>query len=176
MEQERTMSKGVGLLHKYNVERVDGKPIADGCFVLEYKDKHARVALRAYADSVSKEGYRELAEDLLKKVGPLQESPPNLKKARIYLSGKMTGLPDDGKPLFNAEAARLRALGFDVWSPAEQPDQKSWEAYMKHDLAALVECDFVATLDNWHNSRGARLEVFIAGELGIAVARAKELR
>lgn len=170
------MTKGVGLLHKYNVERVDGKPIADGCFVLEYKDKHARVAIRAYAEAAARDGYELLAQDLLRKVGPLQVSPANLNNARVYLSGKMTGLPDDGKPLFNKEAARLRALGFDVWSPAEQPDQASWEAYMKRDMAALVECDIVATLDNWHDSRGARLEVFLARELGIAVVMAKELR
>ncbi|MBY0548678.1 MAG: DUF4406 domain-containing protein [Candidatus Obscuribacterales bacterium] len=172
------MSKGVGLVHKYNVERVDGKPIADGCFVLEYKDKHAQVAIRAYAESAANDGYELLAQDLLKKVGPLHESTPtlNLNDASVYLSGKMTGLPDDGKALFNQEAARLRSLGFRVFNPAEQPDQASWEAYMKRDMAALVECDLVATLDNWHDSRGARLEVFLARELGIAVVSAKELR
>ncbi|MCI4427735.1 MAG: recombinase RecT [Burkholderiales bacterium] len=33
---------------------------------------------------------------------------------RIYISGPMTGLPELNFPAFNAEAARLRALGFEA--------------------------------------------------------------
>ena len=33
---------------------------------------------------------------------------------RIYIAGPMTGLPDFNYPAFNAAAARMRALGFEV--------------------------------------------------------------
>lgn len=38
---------------------------------------------------------------------------------RIYISGPMTGLPEKNFPAFNAEANRLRALGFDVVNPVD---------------------------------------------------------
>ena len=40
---------------------------------------------------------------------------------RIYLSGPMSGLPELNFPAFHAEAARLRALGFEVVNPADFP-------------------------------------------------------
>jgi hypothetical protein len=46
---------------------------------------------------------------------------------KIYLSGPMTGLPDLNFPAFHAEAARLRALGYDVINPAELPEGISRE-------------------------------------------------
>ena len=86
---------------------------------------------------------------------------------RVYISGKMTGLPDLGFPLFNAEAARLRALGFDVVNPAElNPDPAStWADCMRVDIAALVTCDGLALLPGHESSRGARLEFMIAEAL-----------
>lgn len=38
---------------------------------------------------------------------------------RVYLSGPMTGLPELNFPAFRVEAARLRALGFEVVNPAD---------------------------------------------------------
>lgn len=90
-------------------------------------------------------------------------------RSKIYVSGKMRGLPDHGFALFNDASARLRAEGFEVFNPAENPEQPSWEEYMKYDLANLVKCDFVYVLDNWRDSRGARIEVRLARELKIPV-------
>ncbi|MCY1527250.1 hypothetical protein D9M68_623110 [compost metagenome] len=42
---------------------------------------------------------------------------------RIYLAGPMTGLPEFNYPAFHAEAARLRALGYQVENPAENQAQ-----------------------------------------------------
>jgi hypothetical protein len=88
---------------------------------------------------------------------------------RVYVAGKMSGLPDLGFPAFHAAAAKLRAEGHEVINPAEiQPDQTAeWGACLRDCLAALVRCDAIALLPNWDDSRGARLERHVARELGL---------
>ena len=46
---------------------------------------------------------------------------------------------------------------------------------MRRDIAALMECDTVATLPGWQDSRGASLEVHIGKELGMKVVNAHDL-
>ena len=95
---------------------------------------------------------------------------------RIYLSGPMTGLPGLNFPAFAAMAASLRAGGHVVTNPAElNPDGGSWTDCMRRDIAALMECDTVATLPGWENSQGASLEVLIAERLGMTVVNAHDL-
>lgn len=93
---------------------------------------------------------------------------------RIYLAGPMTGLPDSNYPAFNAEAARLRALGWHVENPAEnaKPEPETWENYLRLGIAQLVTCDAIAVLPGWSRSRGAGIEVDLALLLGINFMRA----
>lgn len=58
------MSKEEGLKNKYEVSRVDGKPIEHGCIVLEWDDPSARKAIKTFALSVQEQGYKKLAADL----------------------------------------------------------------------------------------------------------------
>lgn len=90
---------------------------------------------------------------------------------RLYLCGAMTGLPEKNYPAFHAEAARLRALGYTVVSPAEidLPDGLPWAAYMAVDIPLLLSCDGVALLPGWQASRGATLEHHIAKELNKSI-------
>lgn len=93
---------------------------------------------------------------------------------RVYLSGKMSGLPDLGFPLFHRAAASLRASGYTVINPAELDAQDAgkemtWADYLRRDIAQLVTCDAIALLPNWTDSRGAKLEKHIAQELGMRV-------
>lgn len=88
---------------------------------------------------------------------------------RIYIAGPMTGLPDFNYPAFNAEAGRLRALGYHVENPAENPAQDSWEAYMRQALRQMLTCDCVAMLPGWTESKGACLERYTAQKVGIEV-------
>jgi hypothetical protein len=92
-------------------------------------------------------------------------------KKTIYIAGPMSGLPDLNFPAFHAEAARLRAQGWEVVNPAEiNPDKHlSWRECMMTDIAALVFCDAVQLLPGWQNSRGATLEHHIAERLGLAI-------
>lgn len=89
----------------------------------------------------------------------------------IYIAGKMTGLPDFNYPAFHAEAARLRAMGFEVLNPAENPEPPcgTWAGYMRLAIAQLVQCDAVRLLPGWEDSSGARLEENIAMRLGMTI-------
>lgn len=100
---------------------------------------------------------------------------------KLYLAGKMSGLPDWGFAAFAKAAAELRAQGHDVVSPAEldafddEPiGSRPWADYLKRDIPQLLKCDAIALLPNWENSRGARLECHIATELGLDVLYLKE--
>lgn len=95
---------------------------------------------------------------------------------RIYLSGPMSGLPGLNFPTFHSMTASLRASGHTVTNPAEiNPDGGTWTDCMRRDIAALMDCDTVATLPGWENSKGAKLEVMIAEKLGMTVVDAHDL-
>lgn len=89
----------------------------------------------------------------------------------------MSHFPDMNKPAFCDSCERLRALGYDVKSPHEVQiqvdpnwtDYQIWEAYMKADLALLLECKSVVVLPHWQSSRGAQLEVHLAHALKMPV-------
>lgn len=96
---------------------------------------------------------------------------------RVYLSGPMSNLPDLNFPAFHAAAAALRGKGFEVINPAEiSLDQgASWEACMRADIKALCDCDALALLPGWMDSRGAHLEVHIAHRIGLRLYALGEL-
>ncbi len=96
------------------------------------------------------------------------------KQRKIYISGPMTGMPDYNFPAFH-EAARYFAKncsGWEVMNPAENFGGRtdlSRETYLRADIKMLAECDAIAMLTGWENSRGAKLEYLIACELGLLV-------
>jgi len=90
---------------------------------------------------------------------------------KIYIAGKVTGLVDY-KARFEAESRRLRTLGYRPVNPTEIIDEgEPWESAMKTALRAMLECDGVSLLPDWMNSRGARMEYWLATELGMDVRR-----
>ncbi|WP_458368748.1 DUF4406 domain-containing protein [Pseudomonas mandelii] len=96
---------------------------------------------------------------------------------RLYLAGPMTGFEDFNFPAFNKMAAELRAQGYVVENPAEHGvvDGADWADYMAYDLTRLGLCGMIALLPDWENSKGARLEVHIAEQLGMAIVNAHDL-
>lgn len=88
----------------------------------------------------------------------------------VYISGPITGMPELNRPAFASAAAGLRAAGFTAVDPFEVCQAPaSWEDAMRADVKALMDCTAVATLPGWTGSRGARLEVHVARELGMQV-------
>lgn len=99
---------------------------------------------------------------------------------KLYLAGPMSGIAQLNFPRFHAEAARLRAIGYEVVNPAELNNEDPnavfattaeytahWHKCMRVDIAELLKCDSVALLDGWTSSKGARLEQHVAYELGM---------
>lgn len=100
-----------------------------------------------------------------------------MKQVRVFVMGPMTGLPEYNYPAFHAEAARLRAKGFHVENPAENPEPpcKSWAGYVRMSVRQLMTCDLVSALPGWEKSDGAAVEHFNAQKVGIQVFPAGQL-
>ena len=90
--------------------------------------------------------------------------------AKVYISGSISKDPDY-REHFRAAEEKLRGLGMKVFNPAkfEADPDKSWEDYMKRDIAELTRCRAIYLLKGWKKSRGAKLEYKIAKELGYMV-------
>lgn len=87
---------------------------------------------------------------------------------RIYISGRMTGLPEYNFPAFNAAAEKLRAAGWEVENPAESfggATDKPYKEYVAFDIAALKRCDAIWMLPGW-DEKEARGSVW---EHGLAI-------
>ena len=95
----------------------------------------------------------------------------------IYLSGPMTGIPDLNFPAFREAAQRLRDAGYTVISPAEvNPDHSMpWEQCLRADIKALCDCNVIALMPGWENSKGAHLELHVAHRLGLRVMVLEDL-
>lgn len=88
----------------------------------------------------------------------------------LYLSGPMTNIADHNFPAFNAAARLLESAGFDVLNPAAYGEgEMSWADYLRRDLRDVLKARGVAVLPGWESSKGARLEVHVASELGLPV-------
>lgn len=90
-------------------------------------------------------------------------------RTRLYICGPMTGIAEYNQPAFDKAATSLRRVGYKVQNPADLGlrDETPWEQAMKEALRVMLKCDGIALLPHWGNSRGARLEVTIAEQLGI---------
>ena len=91
---------------------------------------------------------------------------------KIYLSGPMTGLPENNHPLFNATAKTLRDRGFEVYNPAENDAgsrDKDRKFYLRLDLESLAKAEAIVLLPGWQGSAGTRLELTVAKALELEV-------
>ena len=100
-----------------------------------------------------------------------------MSKPSIYLSGPMTGLPGYNYTAFNAEAARLRALGYTVENPAENkhPADQTYAGYMRAAVQQMLTCDAIALLPGWMESRGAVIERQLAMDVDMLICVASSI-
>lgn len=95
----------------------------------------------------------------------LEERNPALK---LYLSGPMTGLPDLNYPAFLTASEHLRALGHEIYNPAEWEERYN-KGVFNHTIAFADYCTFISreadgvvVLPGWEKSPGASAEVALA--------------
>lgn len=103
---------------------------------------------------------------------------------KIYLAGPMAGMPDHNFPAFDAKAAELRALGHEVYNPAEiEPDVyeqiKDEEKRAAHHNSGYRNClskelrwicdeaEGMYLLSGWEHSKGANAEFNVGKAVGV---------
>lgn len=91
---------------------------------------------------------------------------------KVYISGKITGLPYEvvEKKFYAAEMA-LKKLNHNPINPLKNGlgQSESWEKHMLRDIDLLINCDAILMLDDWEDSKGARMERRIAEKCGITI-------
>lgn len=105
-----------------------------------------------------------------------------------YIAGKMRDLPDFGFPAFDAATKRLRARGYEVFSPAERDLKNGFDPTgLSGDLSEFMtmadlrdalanDTDFICRrathifmLSGWASSKGATAERALALALGLTI-------
>lgn len=89
----------------------------------------------------------------------------------IYISGPITGRIDGNRVAFEVAESAIRHRGHDAVNPQTLPHNhyKTWEEYMREDIKAMLDCDAVYALPEWELSRGAKIEIGLARELGMVI-------
>lgn len=112
-------------------------------------------------------------------------------KAKVYLAGPMSNVPQMNFPAFDAAAAELRAEGFNVVSPAEldspasraaalasedgsprdYAEGETWGGFLARDVKLIADegIEAIVCLPGWEKSRGARLETFVGRLCGLEI-------
>lgn len=105
---------------------------------------------------------------------------------RLYIAGPMTGIKYFNAPAFADAAFRLRLVGYDVFSPAENDINNGFELgkmtgnealtdhgyslreALKQDLTWICDnAEGIAILPGWEKSKGVAAEIALAIALGI---------
>lgn len=108
---------------------------------------------------------------------------------KIYLAGPMRGYANFNFPAFDFAAAKLRGMGFEVFSPAER-DREAYgteiennptgdEAKVTNKSCTIRDCmladtdwicrnaDAIALLPGWEKSTGANAELALCRAIGM---------
>ncbi len=85
---------------------------------------------------------------------------------RVYISGPISGMPDENRPAFARAEASIIAAGNVAVNPHSLPHDHdhTWPSYMREDINALLTCDEVHALPGcgrlrigiWHSNRCRR--------------------
>lgn len=92
--------------------------------------------------------------------------------SKIYVSGRITGLPIELAKRPFAEAVRiLNSQGWEVVNPFDNglPVEAPYEEHLAADLQLLLGCKALFALRGWQQSNGAKIEVAFAKRLGMKV-------
>lgn len=93
---------------------------------------------------------------------------------KVYISGKITGLPiEEALTLFQIAEDFVSSgsshIAINPMKLVPFVDDKAYEQYLIEDIKHLLHCNCIYMLNNWEQSKGARIERAIALELGIEI-------
>lgn len=109
----------------------------------------------------------------------------NLQEQTVYIAGPISKVDwTEAKVKFVDLEGKVRKFSpkhiynpLDFMAPPVQMDEmERWSWYMRQAVRALSLCDAIVLMDNYHISKGARLEKYLAEELGITVYHERDLR
>jgi len=84
---------------------------------------------------------------------------------RIYISGQITGLPlTKAMTLFNEAEFKIKQEGnipINPFKVSPYHPNKQWIDYMVDDVKEMLTCANIYKLQNWKNSKGAKIEVLL---------------
>lgn len=101
-----------------------------------------------------------------------------MKRTKIYISGKISGLPrEEYMRQFREAEENLKVNGYDVVNPTRFAVCKyewlyklvGYNLTLLYDLWRLSKCDAIWMLPGWMHSRGATIERTFASNLGLKV-------
>lgn len=106
---------------------------------------------------------------------------------KVYLSGPISGLTkEEYTELFRRARQVATELGHEVVNPLEvnacadmscvdlddPPEGQglhSWQCYLRYDLKEMLDCQAIAMLPGFEESRGANLELYVAEAVGMVI-------
>jgi hypothetical protein len=90
--------------------------------------------------------------------------------SKVFISGKIKGVPEYNAPAFKSAEEQLTAQGHAVFNPVKlhpaDPTMFDAEDYLHCCFSMIDRCDTVYFLSSWSESPGARLELDYAIEHG----------
>lgn len=110
-------------------------------------------------------------------------------ETKVYITGKISGLEEaEYLSLFAEAATFLESHGFIPVNPIEVEAEcgeacnsglifqdgrymHTWQCYMRYDIKALMDCQAILPLDNASDSRGAKLEMQLAEQVGLVLMK-----
>ena len=88
-----------------------------------------------------------------------------MKKSKAYIAGPITSIPGNiAEMKFTQARLILKLYGYDVIDPylLNKGIKRTWLGYMIVDFLFLIKCDTIYMLRGWKQSKGAKIERFIA--------------
>ena len=94
----------------------------------------------------------------------------------IYISGAVSS-DKNFREKFSKAEKYLHDIGYNVVNPVkDEEDGKEWIYYMRKDIVKLMSCDCIYALSDWVISKGARIEIRLAFDLGMEVIYEGEIK
>lgn len=98
---------------------------------------------------------------------------------KIYIAGKVTGENQaECIAKFKKAQCQIEDSGHEAVNPLEVVGDwnATWRDAMKKCLTALIDCDAILILDDWHSSKGAKIEFRLAMDLGMTIMSGGQIR